>query len=237
MAEEGDITRLLGQMTAGNELAQRELMPLVYDELRRLARSYMRWERPDHTLQPTALVNEAYVRLVEGTLVPWKDRTHFFAVAAQLMRRILVDYARARRAGKRGGSARMVSLDEALALPEQKGIDVLALDEALARLEQRDERQARIVEMRFFAGLSEEEIGNHLGVSSRTVRRDWNIARAWLFKEIRKDGAAPSAVADGQTGTLPREPSGVTVAAGLVTATPRANVRAPLASTPNRGRW
>jgi RNA polymerase sigma-70 factor, ECF subfamily len=192
MSAEGDISRLLAQMAAGNELAQQELIPLVYEELRRLARGYMRRERTDHTLQPTALVNEAYLRLAEGSPVNWKDRTHFFAVAATLMRRILVDHARAHQAGKRVGHGRRLEMDEAAAFPEQKGIDPLALDEALGRLEKRDPRQSRIVEMRFFGGLSEEEIARHLGISSRTVRREWRVARAWLFKEVRPDAAAPA---------------------------------------------
>src|SRR5580700_630806 len=128
MPAKGDVSRLLSQMTAGDEVAQGELMPLVYDELRRLARGYMRWERTDHTLQPTALVNEAYLRLAGGSPVSWKDRTHFFAVAAKLMRRILVDHARAHGAGKRG-EGHKISLDEAAAFPEQKGIDPLALNE------------------------------------------------------------------------------------------------------------
>jgi RNA polymerase sigma-70 factor, ECF subfamily len=191
MPVEGDITRLLGEISAGNQLAERELIPLVYDELRRLARGYMRWERPDHTLQPTALVNEAYLRL-QGSPVTWKDRTHFFAVAAQLMRRILVDHARAHRAGKRAGNHHRISLDEAAAFPQPKGIDVLALDEMLHRLEQRDPRQARIVELRFYGGLSEGAIAKHFGISERTVRREWSVARAWLYKELRKRAAAKS---------------------------------------------
>jgi RNA polymerase sigma-70 factor (ECF subfamily) len=201
MPAKGDVSRLLSQMTAGDELAQAELMPLVYDELRRLARSYMRWERTDHTLQPTALVNEAYLRLAGGSPVSWKDRAHFFAVAAQLMRRILVDHARARRAGKRVGDGQRISLDAAAAFPAQKGIDPLALNEALDRLEKRDPRQARIVEMRFFGGLSEDEIAQHLGISARTVRRDWGVARAWLYKEVRKGVAETPA--DGPTEALP----------------------------------
>lgn len=201
MPAKGDVSRLLSQMTAGDGLAQAELMPLVYDELRRLARSYMRWERTDHTLQPTALVNEAYLRLAGGSPVSWKDRAHFFAVAAQLMRRILVDHARARRAGKRVGDGQRISLDAAAAFPAQKGIDPLALNEALDRLEKRDPRQARIVEMRFFGGLSEDEIAQHLGISARTVRRDWGVARAWLYKEVRKGVAETSA--DDPTEALP----------------------------------
>jgi len=199
MSGQGEITRLLAQMRAGDEQAQEELAPLVYDELRRLARGYMRWERSDHTLQPTALVNEAYLRLIEGAPVSWKDRTHFFAVASQLMRRILVDHARARNAEKRMGVGRKVSLDEALGFPEQKGVDLLALDEALERLEERDPRQARIVEMRFFGGLSEEEIASHLGISARTVRREWSVARAWLYKEIRKTAMVKSSATSGAT--------------------------------------
>jgi RNA polymerase sigma factor (TIGR02999 family) len=182
----GDITLLLTELQAGNRAAESKLVPLVYDELRRLARRYMRGERAEHTLQPTALVHEAYLRLIGQRDVEWQNRAHFFGVAAQLMRRILVDHARARKAEKRGGSAPKVSLDETLVFTEAKGADLLALDEALTRLTERDPRQGRIVELRFFGGLTEDEAAEVLGVSTRTVKRDWNVARAWLYKELSK---------------------------------------------------
>jgi len=186
MAAAGEITRLLTELKGGNREAQAELIPLVYQELRRVARNYMRGEKAGHTLQPTALVNEAYLRLVDGPPIDWQNRAHFFAVAAQLMRRVLVDHARARAALKRGGNECRVSLQEGQERAQEKDADLLALDEALSRLAERDPRQARIVEMRFFGGLSEEEAAAVLGVSARTVKRDWSVARAWLFKQIRK---------------------------------------------------
>jgi RNA polymerase sigma factor (TIGR02999 family) len=166
-------------------------MPLVYSELLRAARRYMRGERPDHTLQPTALVHEAYLRLVGQREIAWQNRAHFFGVAAQLMRRILVDHARARQAEKRGGDVGMVPLEEAMVFKEEGGPALLALDQALTRLNQFDPRQGRIVELRFFGGLTEEEIAAVLGVSARTIKRDWNVARAWLYNEINKT-ATPS---------------------------------------------
>lgn len=183
---EGEITRLLVEIKGGNRRAQSELMPLVYAELRRLARGYMRGERPDHTLQATALVHEAYLKLVEEPAIDWQGRAHFFAVAAQLMRRILVDHARAHQAAKRGGLDHKMSLEEELIFSEAKSAELLALDEALVRLAEQDPRQARIVELRFFGGLSIEEIAEVLQVSPRTVKRDWNMARAWLYEEISK---------------------------------------------------
>jgi len=159
-------------------------MPVVYNELRRLAQRYMRNERPNHTLQPTALVHEAYLRLVGQRAVSWQGRAHFFGVAAQLMRRVLVDHARAQHAEKRGGNESRVELDEALAPSKEKTVELLALDEALNRLAKRDPRQARIVEMRFFGGLSEEETARVLDVSTRTVKRDWTVARAWLYNQV-----------------------------------------------------
>jgi RNA polymerase sigma-70 factor, ECF subfamily len=182
----GDITVLLSELRAGNRSAESKLMPLVYSELRRVARRYMRSERPDHTLEPTALVHEAYLRLVGQREINWQNRAHFFGVAAQLMRRILVDHARARKAEKRGGHEPRLALDEGLAFTEEKSAELLALDEALTRLSQRDPRLGRAVELRFFAGLSEEEAAEVLGISTRTVKRDWQTARAWLYKEIRK---------------------------------------------------
>lgn len=161
-----------------------DLLPVVYEELRRLAASYMRGERTDHTLQPTALVHEAYLRLVRNTRMEWQGKTHFFAMAATQMRRILVGYARKREAQKRGGGGRMVTLDEAVALTRRQTVDVLALDEALQRLAQLDSRQSQVAELRLFAGLTEVELSEHLGVSERTVREDWRVARAWLMREL-----------------------------------------------------
>ena len=187
----GDITILLSGLRAGDKSAESKLMPLVYSELLRAARRYMRGERPDHTLQPTALVHEAYLRLVGQREIAWQNRAHFFGVAAQLMRRILVDHARARQAEKRGGDVGMVPLEEAMVFKEEGGPALLALDQALTRLNQFDPRQGRIVELRFFGGLTEEEIAAVLGVSARTIKRDWNVARAWLYNEINKT-ATPS---------------------------------------------
>ncbi|MGO8793159.1 MAG: sigma-70 family RNA polymerase sigma factor [Terriglobia bacterium] len=180
----GDITLLLTELQVGNRAAESKLVPLVYDELRRLARRYMRGERADHTLQPTALVHEAYLRLLGQRDVQWQNRAHFFGVAAQLMRRILVDHARAHRAEKRGGDEPKVTLDTVFVFTEAKGADLVAVDEALTRLTERDPRQGRIVELRFFGGLTEEEAAEVLGVSTRTVKRDWKVARAWLYKEV-----------------------------------------------------
>ena len=160
------------------------MTPLVYEELRRLAHHYMSRERPGHTLQTTALVNEAYVRLIDWKNVHWQSRAHFFAVSAQLMRRILVDFARTSGYAKRGGGALVVSLDEAAFLSGDKGADIVALDEALVSLAKLDERQSRVVELRFFGGLSIEETAEVLKVSAGTVRRDWSIARAWLHREL-----------------------------------------------------
>jgi len=180
----GEITLLLADLQAGNRSAESRLMPLVYNELRRVAGRYMRGERPDHTLQPTALVHEAYLRLLGQHDVAWQNRSHFYAVAARLMRNILVDHARARQAHKRGGQERKVTFDEALEFAGRETTDLLALDEVLTRLAQRDPRQARIVELRFFGGLSEKEVAEVLGVSVRTIKRDWAVARAWLYREI-----------------------------------------------------
>ena len=157
MGESGEVTRLLGEIGRGDKDAMNRLMPLVYDELHRLARAYFRRERGEHTLQPTALVHEAYLRLVDQRRVRWQNRSHFFGVAAQLMRRILVDHARRRRRVKRGGGVPMVSLDEAAVVSRQPDVDLLALDEALNRLAEIDQRKARIVELRFFGGLEVEE--------------------------------------------------------------------------------
>lgn len=161
-------------------------MPLVYDELRGLARQYLQRERRDHTLQATGLVHEAYLRLVDQTATTWRDRAHFFAVAASVMRRVLVDYARAHRAAKRGGALEKIELDEAVALTPERHVDLVALDDALKDLGAFDPRQSQIVELRFFGGLTVEEVAEVLEISPRTVKREWRLARAWLRREIVK---------------------------------------------------
>ena len=161
-------------------------MPLVFDELRRLARSHLRRERDGHTLQPTALVNELYLRLAGQEGLQWESRVHFFAFASGLMRGILVDHYRARQTAKRGGGTLMLSLDEAIAIPERRDLDLLAIDDALTALASLDPRQCRIVELRFFGGLTLEEIAETLGLSVATIRREWAAARAWLAREIRR---------------------------------------------------
>ena len=180
----GDITHLLNEWHAGDEGALDRLTPLVYEELRRQAACYLRRERPGHTLQTTALLHEAYLRIVEARGVRWQGRAHFFAIAANLMRRVLVAHARRRNADKRGGSDERVPLDEALAVAAAADLDLLAIDVALEKLEAVSERQARVVELRFFTGLSVEETAEALGVSEKTVKRDWNVARAWLRREL-----------------------------------------------------
>ena len=185
-----DVTGLLAAWGQGDRGALDRLVPLVYDELKRLAHHRMQGERPGHPLQTTALVNEAYLRLVDITRVRWQDRTHFFAVAAQSMRRVLVEAARARDAQKRGGGFRFVALTAADAQTGEPNLDLLALDEALEALARADPRKARVVELRFFGGLSVEEAAEVLGVSSDTVVRDWKVARLWLLRELRRTGAA-----------------------------------------------
>lgn len=184
-----DVTALLLSWSAGDKEAPARLMPLVYDELRRLAGSYLRRERSDHTLQPTALVNEAYLRVIDQTRVSWENRAQFFGLAARLMRNILIDHARERAAQKRGGDGNQAmarfSLDEARVANEEAGADLLALDEALTSLAKFDERKSKIVEMRFFGGLSVEETAAALGVSDKTVMREWRIAKMWLHRELR----------------------------------------------------
>ena len=181
------ITQLLNQWSNGNQKVLDDLMPLVYKELRRQAAGYLRRERVNHTLQPTALINEAYLKLIDQRDVNWQNRAHFFAIAAQAMRRILVDYARERHREKRGGAAENLPLDEALTIVSQeKSVDLVALDEALNNLAQFDERQAKVVELRYFSGLSIDETSEVLGVSNVTIRRDWNMAKAWLHQEISK---------------------------------------------------
>jgi len=180
------ITTLLLAWNGGDQAALHRLIPLVHDELRRLAHRYMRGERCGHPLQTTALVNEAYVRLVDSSRVRWQSRAHFFAVSAQLMRRILVDVARTRRKHKRGGGGVHVSFDEALAVAGGPGLDVIALDDALRSLAAFDERKSKVVELRYFGGLSVDETAEALGVSSVTVMRDWSVAKVWLLRELER---------------------------------------------------
>lgn len=186
MSGNQDVTLLLSALTRGDEDAASKLIPVVYDELRRLAGSYMRRERVDHTLQATALVHEAYMKLVEQRSVNWQSRAHFFGVAAQLMRRILIDHARGHSRQKRGGEQQKVSLDEALIFSEQQAAELLAVDDSLNQLAKTDPRQAKVVEMRFFGGLSVEEAAEVLGVSPKTVKRDWSVAKAWLYADLKE---------------------------------------------------
>lgn len=180
-----EITRILQAWNGGDREALNQLIPFVYDELHRQAARYLRRERPNHSLQTTALINETYLRLVEQRNARWQNRAHFFAIAAQVMRRILVDYARARTRVKRGGDDPRVPLDDvALVAPEGGGVDLLALDEALTRLAALDEQQARIVELRYFSGMSIEETAEALGISPATVKRDWQMAKAWLHHQL-----------------------------------------------------
>ena len=178
------VTMLLSQISAGDREAEARLIPQVYDELRRVAAAYMRRERVDHTLQPTALVNEAYAHLVDHPSPHWHSRAHFLATAAQIMRHILVDHARARRAGKRGGVQQQVTLDEGLLASSDRTVDILSLHQALERLAAFDARQGRVVELHFFGGLTFEEIALVLSISERTAKREWSMARAWLRTEL-----------------------------------------------------
>jgi RNA polymerase sigma-70 factor, ECF subfamily len=180
----GEITELLAEVRDGKTAAKSRLAVLVYDELHRIASCYMRRERPDHSLQATLLVDDAYLNLVNQEDRNWQNRSHFFAVAAQLMRRILIDHARNRNAAKRGGGRPEVQLDDALVIAEDKFEELLAVDQALTHLAEVDPRLAQIVEMRFFAGLTEDEIAEALGISLRTVKRDWQVAKAWLHGEL-----------------------------------------------------
>jgi len=183
-----DITMLLGAWRAGDAAALERLVEALYAELHRIARHYMAKERPGHSLQPTALVNEAYVRLIDAQRVDWQSRDHFLAVAARQMRRVLVDMARAKGYRKRGGDAVRVTFDEALPVVLEPGRDLVALDDALDALAAVDERKARVVEMRFFGGLSVEQSAHALGVSVETVMRDWKVAKAWLLRELKTSG-------------------------------------------------
>ena len=179
-----NITTLLVAWGQGDETALQQLIPLVHRELHQIARRCLKGERAGHTLQPTALVNEAYLRLVDVRRMSWQDRTHFFAMSARLMRRVLVDFARSRKYQKRGGGGMKVSLDEANEVSIERGQDLVALDDALTALSVIDERKARVIEMRFFGGLTVEETAAVLGVSRDTVLRDWRLARAWLMREL-----------------------------------------------------
>jgi RNA polymerase sigma factor (TIGR02999 family) len=183
-----EITQLLAEWSDGNQSALDELYPLVYDELHRLARRYMSRERKGHTLQTTALINEAYVRLVDQKNVHWANRSHFFAISAQIMRRIMIDHARRHGYAKRGGGAQQVSLEEA-AIITNRGAELLRLDEALKTLAEMDSRRSQVVELRYFGGLNNEEIAGVLNVSENTVTRDWNMARAWLYQQLSESGA------------------------------------------------
>jgi RNA polymerase sigma factor (TIGR02999 family) len=187
-SEARDITQLLRAWGGGDEQALEQLTPLVYDELRKAAKRHMGRERDGHTLQTTALINEVYLRLVDLDGVGWQDRTHFFAICARLMRRILTDYARSRSYLKRGGDARRVTLDEALLVAADPPLDLMALDGALSKLGEVDSRKSSVVELRFFGGLTLKEIAEVLKISSDTVTRDWNLAKAWLMREMDGEG-------------------------------------------------
>ncbi|HKX29958.1 MAG TPA: sigma-70 family RNA polymerase sigma factor [Blastocatellia bacterium] len=182
-----EITQLLVAWGAGDQAALEKLTPLVYQELRHLAKRYLARENAGHTLQPTALVHEAYLRLIEQKQVRWQNRAHFFGISAQMMRRILVDLARAQRQTKRGGAARLVALDETLVISDAPGEDLVALDDALQTLAAMDERKSRVVELRFFGGLSVKETAEVLQVSPETVMRDWKLAKVWLHRELSKE--------------------------------------------------
>ena len=185
--EPQEVTRLLLAWNEGDEGALEKLVPQVYQELRRLAKRQMRREHPDHTLQTTALINEAYLRLVDLRNVQWQNRAHFFALCARLMRRILVDFARSRHYAKRGGGAQPVSLDESLVVSPAHSTDLVAVDDALKALTKVDARKAQVVELRFFGGLTVKEAAEALKVSSETIQRDWKLAKAWLLRELSGD--------------------------------------------------
>jgi RNA polymerase sigma factor (TIGR02999 family) len=187
--ERKDVTTLLAEWRNGSQEALNELTPLVYEELRQIAARQLRWERPGHTLQSTALVHEVYLRLIDQSRAQFQDREHFFAVASQITRRILVSYARHRQSSKRGGGKTMLALDESIALPGPAELDLVAVDDALESLSQIDPQQGRIVELRFFGGLTIEGTAEFLGISTSTVTRDWNLARAWLHRELSRGGA------------------------------------------------
>ena len=185
-SSENEITQQLIAWSKGDKSALERLIPAVYQELRRMADYYLRGEQSGHSLQPTALVHEAYLRLIDQTQVEWQNRAHFFGVAAQMMRRILIDHAKAKHRVKRGGTAPRVSLDESVNFSQERAAELLALDDALQVLGQLDERKSRIVELRYFGGLTVEETAQVLGVSDKTVMRDWKLAKAWLYDEINR---------------------------------------------------
>ena len=182
-----EITQLLMKWGQGDKAALDQLMPLVYDELRRLAAHYLQQERSGHTLQPTALVNEAYLRLVDQRNVDWRNRAQFFGLAAQMMRRILVNHAEARKAAKRGGDAERLPLDDSLSLSRENDVDILALNDALNRLAEFDEQKSKVVELRFFGGLKMDEVAEFIGKSTATTEREWSLARAWLYRELHQE--------------------------------------------------
>jgi RNA polymerase sigma factor (TIGR02999 family) len=184
-----EITHLLIAWSNGSQDALEQLYPLVYEELRRLAHRYMSRERPGHTLQTTAVVHEAYLRLIDQRHAQWQNRAHFFAIAAQMMRRILITHAQSHAYAKRGGGTLKVSLDEAAVLSQERAGELLALDDALGSLTALDPRRSQVVELRFFGGLSNEEIAEVLKISPNTVTRDWNVAKAWLYREMSKEQA------------------------------------------------
>jgi RNA polymerase sigma-70 factor, ECF subfamily len=186
----GEVTRLLKAMNAGDEAAGEQLLPLVYKELHRIAEAYMRRERPDHTLQATALIHEAYLRLV-GDEVEWRDRGHFIGLAAHVMRRVLVDYARQHKAERRAGGLQRVEMEDKFAISPERLDEVLFLDTALARLKEESPRQAQVVELRYFGGLSVEQIAAMLGVAPRSVKRDWSLARIFLYRELLPGATLP----------------------------------------------
>ena len=188
--DNGQVTQLLKAMHAGDAQAAESLLPLVYAELHRLAKGYMRRERPDHTLQATALINEAYLKLV-GEDIDWNSRAHFIGLAANVMRRVLVDYARAHNAEQRGGGLQRVEMQDELAISAEQLDEVEHLDEALKKLERENPRQARVVELRYFGGLSVEQIGALLQIAPRSVKRDWALARIWLFRQLRPGAKTP----------------------------------------------
>lgn len=182
----GKVTSLLLEISGGNRAIVDDLMPLLYKELKRIAAAHLRRERPGHTIQPTALVNEAYLKLIDQREANWQNRAHFFGVASQVMRRILIDYAKGRARRKRGGGAYQTTFDEALAVSEDRASELMDIDEALRKLEALDPRQVKIVEMRFFAGLSVEETAEAMGISEPTVKREWAMAKAWLYRELSR---------------------------------------------------
>src|SRR5438874_4548704 len=181
-----DVTELLIEWSNGDKAALDKLMPLIHEELRRLAHHYISHERPGHTLQTTALVNEAYLRLVNRKGVHWQNRAHFFAIAATLMRSLLVDHARSHAYAKRGGDARKITIDEAMIVSQERAAEVVALDDVLKQLANFDPQQSRIVELRFFGGLTIDETAEVLGLSPATIKREWSTARAWLYRELNK---------------------------------------------------